>query len=77
MATGRGGSARLDEPMVHGCGKELWTTASYAIHAKSCSGEEPKTEGAIAARTKRSAKRPARTDPPPREEDALEVHRAA
>lgn len=47
---GRGGSARLDEPMVHSCGRELWTPASYASHARSCTGEEPKRSGRIDAR---------------------------
>lgn len=33
--------------MVHACGRELWTAASYAIHAKACDGKPVQTRGRI------------------------------
>lgn len=49
---GRGGSAILDVPLVHGCGRSFVNAVGYAIHGKHCDGKKPKTEGRIAARQK-------------------------
>lgn len=57
-------AVKLAEPMVHGCGRSFDYPHSYALHAKHCDGTKPKTEGAIAARERASAKRPVRSEPP-------------
>lgn len=64
MATTDAPERGSDGTLTHSCGRKFAHAAWYVKHAKSCSGEAPKTEGAIAARERRSAKRPSRTDPP-------------
>lgn len=64
MATKAEAERGADGSFTCGCGRKFAHAAWYVKHAKSCNGEKPKTEGAIAARERRSAKRPARTDPP-------------
>lgn len=65
--------AKLDEPMVHGCGQSFTYTQSYTKHAKACDGTKPATSGRIAARggsgsssSSEEAKQEPRPSDPPR-----------